>query len=217
MTKTAATSGRFITLEGVEGAGKSTNLRFVSDWLSARGIDHVVTREPGGTALGEQLRALLLAPETGDLCAMSELLLMFAARAQHLTEVIEPALAQGQWVLCDRFTDATYAYQGGGRGLPTAAIANVETLVQQSRRPDCVLMLDMSVAAGMERARIRGTLDRFEQEPLDFFERVRAGYLARAENNPRYHIVDAAQALACVQAALADILEQALLTWQIDG
>lgn len=203
----AVNRGRFIVLEGGEGAGKSTNLAFVHDCLRAAGRDVLLTREPGGTALGESLRALLLDPAR-SVNALAELLMVFAARAQHLAEVIQPALAAGRWVLCDRFTDATYAYQGGGRGLPLAHIAALETLVQADLRPDRILLLDIPVQQGMARVRARAAADRIEQENLDFFERVRAQYRARAEADPtRYRVVDAARDLAAVQADLHDSLK----------
>lgn len=204
--------GVFITLEGGEGAGKSTNLAFLRDCLLAAGRPVRVTREPGGTALGEALRAVLLAPGEEPVAALAELLLMFAARAQHLEHVIRPALAAGEWVLCDRFTDATYAYQGGGRGLPVAVIAQLETLVQGSLRPDRVLLLDLPVADGMARAgrRAQGP-DRIERETLAFFERIRSVYRQRAaQDASRYRIVHAGQPLEQVQRdlrlAVADLL-----------
>ncbi|WP_111642016.1 dTMP kinase [Marinimicrobium alkaliphilum] len=195
--------GRFLVLEGTEGVGKSTNLAFVRQWLEARGLDVVVTREPGGTPLAEEVRELLLAPREETVVPTAELLLIFAARAQHLAQVIEPALARGAWVLCDRFTDATYAYQGGGRGLDTGVIAQLETLVQGERRPDLTLVLDIEPAQGLARASRRGALDRFESEEIAFFERVRAAYRARAQAAPeRYALVDAGLPLADVQAAI---------------
>lgn len=173
--------GRFITLEGVEGAGKTTQLRRLVDWLQGQGVDPLVTREPGGTAAAEQIRALLLDSANAELSADAELLLVFAARADHLARCIEPALAAGRWVLCDRFTDATYAYQGGGRGLDRARIEKLERLVQRGLQPDLTLMFDLSVARGLARARQRSAPDRFEAEDLAFFERVRAAYRQIAE------------------------------------
>lgn len=201
--------GLFITLEGLEGVGKSTNLAFVRDWLRARGCEVVVTREPGGTPLAEEIRQLLLANRDEPVAPTAELLLIFAARAQHLQEVIEPALARGAWVLCDRFTDATYAYQGGGRGLDTAAIAQLEQLVQGGRRPDLTLILDIDPAVGLQRALARGELDRFEQEAVVFFERVRRAYGELAAAAPeRYALVDAGRELAQVQSAIEQVLER---------
>ena len=195
--------GRFITVEGGEGVGKSTNMALIQRELTARGIDVCVTREPGGTALGEALRGLLLEDGAGPV-PLAELLMMFAARAQHIDKVIEPALAAGQWVLCDRFTDATYAYQGAGRGMDVAAIATLEQLVQGALRPDLTVLLDVDPCIGMSRASARGELDRFEQESLVFFSRVRDAYLARANATPeRWCVIDAGQPLSEVQTALS--------------
>jgi dTMP kinase len=194
---------RFITIEGGEGAGKSTAQRFITDRLTERGITTVQTREPGGTPLAEAIRETLLSVDGEAPVEMTELLLVFAARAQHLAKVIEPALSRGDWVLSDRFTDATYAYQGAARGLSTATILHLEQLVVGGRQPDKVLILDLPPEIGMTRARSRGELDRFEREDHDFYERVRAGYLARAEAMPeRYSVIDAAQALPQVESAL---------------
>jgi dTMP kinase len=193
-----AQRGRFITLEGGEGAGKSTNVRFVETCLRQAGLSVVVTREPGGTPLAEEIRALLLAVREERVSGLAELLLMFAARAQHLATLIEPALARGDWVLCDRFTDATYAYQGGGRGLDVAAIMTLEQLVHGHLQPDLTLYLDLDPALAAERLSTR-VLDRFEQEQSAFFERVRAAYLARAAGSARIRVIDAAQSLEAVQ------------------
>ena len=199
--------GKFLTIEGTEGVGKSTNLAFVRDWLQAKGIEVVVTREPGGTPLAEEIRSLLLAKRNESVNETAELLLVFAARAQHLAQVIQPALARGAWVLSDRFTDATYAYQGGGRGLSTEIITQLEQMVQGDLRPDLTLILDIDVALGLNRARQRGELDRFESETMVFFERVRSAYRARAEQSPsRYALVDAGQELVAVQAEISSIL-----------
>lgn len=196
-----STRGRFIVLEGGEGTGKSTNLGFCADWLAARGMPVVRTREPGGTALGEQLRAVLL---NQPMSADAETLLMFAARAEHLATVIRPALAAGKWVVCDRFTDATYAYQGGGRGLPAERIATLEAWTQGALRPDLVLLFDAPPAVGLARAAARaGAQDRFERERTAFWEGVRQAYQARAAADPeRYRRIDAAQPLPAVQAQL---------------
>ncbi|WP_372861468.1 dTMP kinase [Spongiibacter sp.] len=194
-------AARFITLEGGEGVGKSSNMAFVVDCLQRKGIPYIQTREPGGTALAEAIRELLLAPRDEAMSELTELLLVFAARAQHLQSKILPALAEGKWVVCDRFTDATIAYQGAGRGLSLAAIAQLQQLVQGSLQPDMTLLLDAPVEVGMTRAGQRGELDRFEREHRDFFERVRSGYLQQAAAQPdRYRVVDAAQPLAKVQA-----------------
>lgn len=191
--------GHFITFEGTEGVGKSTQLANAADTLKALGVDYVVTREPGGTPMAESIRELLLAPREEPVNDMTELLLMFAARAQHLHTRILPELESGRWVLCDRFTDATFAYQGGGRGVPADRIEQLENLVQGPFRPDHVVLLDAPVETGMTRARHRGELDRFEQEAVAFFERIRQTYLNRAAADPaRYHIVDAAQPLEAV-------------------
>ena len=206
-------TGRFITIEGGEGAGKSTAQTFLAEKLTAQGISVLQTREPGGTPLAEAIRHNLLSVDEEAPVEMTELLLVFAARAQHLTKVIEPALNQGQWVLCDRFTDATYAYQGAGRGLSAELIGKLESLVQGDRRPDTVILLDMPPEIGMVRARARGALDRFEQEEQAFFERVRQGYLERADQFPdRYVVVDAAQNLIDVQKSL----EAVMTSWSVD-
>jgi dTMP kinase len=202
-------TGLFITLEGPEGAGKSTNREYLAERLRADGLDVVLTREPGGTPLAERIRELLLAPSDETMCVDTELLLMFAARAQHLAQVIRPALARGAVVLCDRFTDATYAYQGGGRGLSQERIAQLETFVQGTLRPDLTLVFDLPVEVGLARASARGRLDRFEQEGRAFFEAVRGAYLARAAAAPsRYRVVDAGQSLAQVQQALDALLPE---------
>lgn len=202
---------RFITLEGGEGAGKSTCITFLRDYFEKKNLPLLLTREPGGTPLAEEVRELLLRKREERVTADAELLLIFAARAQHLQQVIEPALARGEWVLCDRFTDATYAYQGAGRGLSSARIAELETMVQGDLRPGLTLLLDLPVQQGMERAAARAEKDRFESEQLAFFERVRAGYRARAAAEPlRFRIVDASQSLADVQAALTAVLDRYL-------
>ncbi|WP_277052757.1 dTMP kinase [Zestomonas thermotolerans] len=202
-------TGLFITLEGPEGAGKSTNRDYLADRLRERGLEVVLTREPGGTPLAERIRDLLLAPSAEPMAVDTELLLMFAARAQHLAQVIRPALERGTVVLCDRFTDATYAYQGGGRGVPETRIAELERFVQGELRPDLVLVFDLPVEVGLARAAARGRLDRFEQEGQGFFEGVRQAYLRRAQATPeRYRIIDAAQPLAGVQRALDELLPQ---------
>jgi dTMP kinase len=204
-------SGFFLTLEGPEGAGKSTNLEYLAQRLGEQGVEVVITREPGGTALGERVRSLLLEPSDEPMTVDAELLLVFAARAQHLQRVICPALARGALVLCDRFTDATYAYQGGGRGLPTQRIAALEQFVQGELRPDLTLVFDLPIEVGLTRAAARGRLDRFEQENREFFIAVREAYLRRAAAEPaRYRVVDAAQPLAQVQAFLDRLLPEIL-------
>lgn len=204
-------SGLFITLEGPEGAGKSTNREYLAALLREQGIDVLLTREPGGTPLAERVRELLLAPSDEPMASDTELLLVFAARAQHLAQVIVPALQRGAVVLCDRFTDATYAYQGGGRGLDVERIAQLENFVQGALRPDLTLVFDLPVEVGLARAAARGRLDRFEQEGRDFFEAVRSTYLQRAKAEPaRYRILDAAQSLDAVQRDLHALLPQLL-------
>lgn len=199
--------GRFITLEGSEGSGKSTNLAYIHEKLQQSGIDVILTREPGGTPLGEQIRDLLLDHRQQAMSIDTELLLMFAARAQHLNELIFPALEQGKWVLCDRFTDATYAYQGAGRGISEERIAVLEQWVQGELRPDLTLFLDLPVAQGLARAGERSSPDRFESEQIDFFERVRQGYLKQAQRAPhRYRVVDASLTLEQVQTQLDAVL-----------
>lgn len=199
--------GLFITLEGPEGAGKTTNRAYLAEQLQAQGFVVTLTREPGGTALAELIREVLLAPHAETMAVDTELLLMFAARAQHLAQVILPALAEGNIVICDRFTDATYAYQGGGRGLDCSRIALLEQFVQGDLRPDMTLLFDLPVEEGMARAVARGKLDRFEQEQQLFFENVRQSYLQRAQNDPqRFRLVNAQQTLADVQKSLDQYL-----------
>nr|WP_186351518.1 dTMP kinase [Pseudomonas chengduensis] len=201
----------FITLEGPEGAGKSTNREYLAERLREQGINVVLTREPGGTPLAERIRELLLDPSDEPMAADTELLLVFAARAQHLQQVIRPALAKGSVVLCDRFTDATYAYQGGGRGLSNERIAQLEQFVQGELRPDLTLIFDLPVEIGLARAAARGRLDRFEQEGRGFFEAVRQAYLQRAKQAPqRYRVLDAGQTLAQVQADIDALLPSLL-------
>lgn len=205
--------GLFLTFEGTEGVGKSTQLRNAAEMLKSAGVEVVVTREPGGTPMAEAIRELLLAPGKEPVHELTELLLMFAARAQHLYTRILPALEAGRWVLCDRFTDATFAYQGGGRGLSQETIAQLETLVQGDLRPDHVILLDAPVEVGMARARDRGDLDRFEQESVAFFERIRRVYRERARACPeRYHLVDASAPLAEVSARVRSLITSFLGT-----
>lgn len=204
-------TGLFITLEGPEGAGKSTNREYLAERLREQGVDVLLTREPGGTPLAERIRELLLDSSDEPMAADTELLLVFAARAQHLQQVIRPALAKGGVVLCDRFTDATYAYQGGGRGLSIERIAQLEQFVQAELRPDLTLIFDLPVEVGLARAAARGRLDRFEQEGRGFFEAVRQAYLQRAAQAPqRYRVLDAGQSLAQVQADIDALLPSLL-------
>ena len=203
--------GKFITLEGSEGAGKSTSLVYLQTLLADAGMTAISTREPGGTAIGEAVRDLLLHGRGHGMGSDTELLLMFAARAEHLEKIIRPALAAGQWVLCDRFTDATYAYQGGGRGIADARIALLENWTQGDLRPDMTLLFDIPTAQGLQRAGNRSTPDRFEQENQDFFERVRQRYLARAAQEPgRIHLINAALDIPAVQAQIRAVLGKVL-------
>ena len=203
--------GKFLTLEGVEGVGKTTNINFIADYLKKAGKSVVTTREPGGTAIAEQIRGLLLNHHDESLCNESELLLMFAARAQHLNEVIKPALNSGQWVVCDRFTDATYAYQGGGRHFEMTDIAWIEQFVQKGLTPDKTVLLDLSVELGLKRAASRSEPDRFESEKQAFFEDVRQVYLDRAAAEPnRFCVVDASQTIEQVQQSIASHLDELL-------
>jgi dTMP kinase len=198
--------GLFITLEGIEGAGKTSSVALLKALLEDAGQTVTVTREPGGTKLGERIRELVL-NDRATICADSEVLLMFAARAEHLHNVIGPALSAGKTVLCDRFTDATYAYQGGGRGIPDGRIATLETWVQAQLRPDLTLLFDVPVAAGLRRAGKRSTPDRFEREKNDFFERVRAHYLAAAAREPqRIRVIDAAASPEQVERQIRAIM-----------
>lgn len=204
--------GKLITIEGGEGVGKSTQIAALRDYLSTRGLSVVVTREPGGTPRAERIRELLLERSAEPMPPTCELLLMFAARATHLANVIEPALARGEWVVCDRFTDATYAYQGGGRGMDVQHIATLEQLVQGSLQPDLTLLLDapldVSAARAQERNAVSGAIDRFEREQRDFFERVRSGYLQRARAEPdRFAVIDASGARDTVAAAIRKTLD----------
>ena len=195
--------GRFITVEGVEGVGKSTQIEGIKSLLDNNHIDYITTREPGGTPFAEEIRELLLTVSEEDIDPVSELLLIFAARAQHLSRKIIPALESGKWVLCDRFTDATYAYQGSGRQLGYQAVAELESFVQGDLRPDLTVILDLDPATGLERAVQRGSLDRFEREQLEFFERVRQAYLDRAAQDPsRYLVIDSSAAIENVREKL---------------
>jgi dTMP kinase len=200
--------GCLITLEGVEGAGKSTNLAYLERLLAAAGRPPLLTREPGGTELGEAVRDLLLGHRHSGMGSDSELLLMFAARAENLAQRIRPALARGQWVLCDRFTDASYAYQGGGRGIDPARIRMLEQWVHGGLQPDLTLLLDLPVERGLDRAGRRSQPDRFEAEEQDFFERVRQAYLERARAEPkRIRVIDAGCGLDKVQSQVRRELE----------
>jgi len=204
--------GRFLTIEGIEGVGKSTQVARLSEGFNERGIAHVVTREPGGTPLAERIREMVLLDSAGgeSMPPTAELLLMFAARAVHLTNFVEPNLRAGRWVVCDRFIDATYAYQGGGRRLNVEHIRQLETMVVGARRPDLTVLLDAPVGQALERVRRRnaGSADRFESERAEFFERVRDAYRARAAAEPtRIAVVDASQSVDRVASQILELLE----------
>ena len=200
--------GKFLTIEGVEGVGKTTNIQFIKDWLSLHKIPYLTSREPGGTPIAEEIRQVLLTPRDEIVCDKTELLLMFAARAQHIEQVIVPELDKGNWVLCDRFTDATYAYQGAGRSMDSQIISDLESMIQGKLRPDLTLILDIPPQEGLKRANKRGALDRFEQEKIEFFERVRESYQIIAKSDPeRCVVIDASQTLENVQASIKTALE----------
>jgi len=204
-------SGKFITIEGGEGVGKSSNISFILSYLKERNVNTISTREPGGTVISEKIRSLLLDANNKSMVSDTELLLMFAARAQHLDELIKPSLENNNWVLCDRFTDATYAYQGGGRGISMTRIAELENWVQGTLRPDLTILLDLPIEIGMKRASERSEPDRIEKEQNSFFESVRQTYLNMAKTSPeRYRIIDASQTLDNVQKDIAIVLESFL-------
>lgn len=198
---------KFITLEGGEGVGKTTSLAFIEEMLLSQEIPVLVTREPGGTELAERIRQLLLDHHDEPMAVDTELLLMFASRAQHLNQLIKPAIAEGKWVLCSRFTDSTYAYQGGGRGIDAKRIAVLEQWVHGDFQPDLTLYFDLPVEVGLARAKARGELDRIEVEQADFFERVRQTYLNRAKQEARYQVIDASQSIEGVQNQLRQRLD----------
>lgn len=198
--------GRFISIEGVEGVGKSTNIQYIESMLDSRNIEHVGTREPGGTPLGEKIRELLLDRDDRSMDSMTELLLMFAARAQHVKEFIRPNLQAGRWVICDRFTDSSYAYQGGGRQISREIIAGLDKLVLEGFRPDVTLILDLPVEQGLKRANDRSEEDRFEQEETAFFDRVRAVFLDLAAEDDRYHVIDASLDLESVRKQIERVI-----------
>ncbi|MEK9821281.1 MAG: dTMP kinase [Gammaproteobacteria bacterium] len=199
------TQGRFITIEGVEGVGKSTNIALVKSLLEARGYEVLLTREPGGTPTGERIREILLDKDEQAMTAMTELLLVFAARSQHVSQVIMPALAAGQWVISDRFTDSSYAYQGGGRELGIEIVAALEAQVLADFRPDLTIVLDVDIATGLERATREAEADRFESEQASFFQRVRETFLTLAEAD-RYRVIDAGQPIEKVQVDLTEVI-----------
>jgi dTMP kinase len=197
----------FITIEGIEGAGKSTAMNTIRQWLISAQIPHIFTREPGGTEIAEEIRRVLLAHHQEEMFEDTELLLMFAGRAQHLAKVIKPALENGYTVICDRFTDASYAYQGGGRGIPHARIAAIESWVQGDLRPHLTILMDVSVDVGLQRIKKRSLQDRIEREQMEFFQRVHDTYLQRAKQNPKqYKIINANQSLEEVEKQLHQLL-----------
>ncbi|RPG50719.1 MAG: dTMP kinase [Gammaproteobacteria bacterium TMED1] len=199
--------GAFLTVEGLEGAGKSSSINIISEVLSHKNIPYICTREPGGTLLGEHVRKTLLSKSQEPMQPMTELLLMFACRAEHITRVIEPQLSDGKWVVCDRFTDSSFAYQGGGRGLNFSVIHSLETLTLPKIRPDHTFILDVPVAEGLRRASRRGESDRFEQEDINFFERARKVFLDRSRANKAYSVVDASNSEGQVQTDIKKYLE----------
>ncbi|WP_198555374.1 dTMP kinase [Kangiella profundi] len=202
-------TGKFITIEGTEGVGKSTNIAFIKEWFEAKNISLLHTREPGGTPMAEEIRELLLSKRDEQVDAKSELLLMYAARAQHVSQKIKPALEQGQWVLCDRFSDASFAYQGAGRALGLEKLVELDHWVLEGFKPDLTILLDLPVEIGLSRAQERGPVDRFEEEKIGFFEQVRNGYLQIAEQEPeRVKVVDASGSLEEVQQQIKQVLIQ---------
>ena len=205
-------SGKFISIEGIEGAGKSTQIAFIQSYLAEHNKTVIMTREPGGTVLGEEIRSLLLTPREGGMSDDAELLLMFAARAEHISQVINPALARGDWVICDRFVEATFAYQGGGRGIDQRRIQKIADWTLQGLITDLTLLFDLPVALGLSRVAHRNeATDRFEQEKADFFEKVRTDYLEQAKIDPnRIKIIDASQNMAQVQNKVAAQLDRLL-------
>ncbi|MCW9027855.1 MAG: dTMP kinase [Kangiella sp.] len=204
---TTQSRGKFITIEGTEGVGKSTNIAFIKSWLEAKNISLLHTREPGGTPFAEEIRELLLSQREETVDAKSELLLMYAARAQHVSQKIKPALEQGQWVLCDRFSDASFAYQGAGRALGLNKLSELDQWVLEGFKPDLTILLDLPVAVGLSRAQERGPIDRFEEEKVEFFEQVRDGYLQIAQQEPdRVKVVDARGSLEEVQQQIEQVL-----------
>ncbi len=209
--------GAFISLEGVEGVGKSTCLLYIQSLLDAAGVDYVLTREPGGTPVAEGIRQILLDEHMEAISQNTELLLMFAARSQNVNEVILPALNAGKWVIADRFTDASFAYQGGGRGISLQDIAMLAKLVQGDLQPNITILLDAPVEVGLARIQQRGAKDRIETEKREFFERVRAQYLASAQKYPqRFRLVNANQELTAVQAKLSEIIHFLLKQWGVE-
>jgi dTMP kinase len=211
--------GLFLTIEGIEGVGKTTAVKFIQQYLINAHQKFIVTREPGGTETAEQIRKILLAPNPHeDMVPETELLLMFAGRAQHIANIVRPALSEGTWVVCDRFIDASYAYQGAGRGFDLQQIETLDKWIVGDCQPDATILLDAPPQIGLSRAKHRGPQDRIEQEKTDFFERVRAGYLERASNDKkRFHIIDATQPLMFVNTEITTVLDKLLLGKKIDA
>ena len=206
-------TGKFITLEGSEGVGKTTNMDVICELLESRNIPFVRTREPGGTALAEALREAMLTPREEQVDGLTELLIVFAARMQHLENVIRPALSRGEWVVCDRFTDASYAYQGYGRGLELERISVLENWVQDGLQPDLTMILDLDPNIAEQRMQER-IKDRMESEKLEFYQRVRSGYLTRAASSDRYKVIDASQTMSAVAIAIEEQLNACIADWQ---
>tara|TARA_R110001606_G_scaffold395664_2_gene568464 strand:- start:77934 stop:78560 length:627 start_codon:yes stop_codon:yes gene_type:complete len=206
-------TGKFISIEGIEGAGKSTQLSFIQRYLTEQGKQLVVTREPGGTELGEQIRTLLLTPTNSGMAVDTELLLMFAARAEHVEQVIKPALERGDWVLSDRFVDATFAYQGGGRGIDLQRIATLSDWALKGLQTDVTFLFDLPVEVGQQRVLSRNQgVDRFEQEKVDFFQRIRESYLQRAQQEPdRIKVIDASKSIVEIEVQLTTLLDNLLI------
>jgi len=208
--------GLFVSVEGIEGVGKSTAMSYIQGWLKQRGVKFITTREPGGTPLAEEIRSLLLSSHEESVSDMTELLLMFAARSQNVSQVIQPALAEGLWVLADRFTDASMAYQGGGRGIDLDVIAQLAVMVQGNLVPDCTLLLDAPVEVGRQRIEAKNVeLDRIELEQVAFFERVRQQYLAMAQAHARFQIIDATQSIETVQQSITEHLNGLLIKQEV--
>jgi dTMP kinase len=204
-------NGKFITIEGIEGVGKSSNIKFIANMLQSAGKSVVLTREPGGTPIAEAIRQVLLHEYVESTLPQTELLLLYAGRLQHVEHVIKPALAQGKWVVSDRFVDATYAYQGAGRGVPIEKIDTLNSWVLGEFVPDCTIVLDATVEVAFSRISSERTLDRFEKEQKTFFEKIRAQYLSMAKKNPhRYHVIDASKPLEAVQQALQEVMSRFL-------
>lgn len=206
--------GYFISIEGVEGVGKSTNLAFLEGMLREAGVEFITTREPGGTEIAEKIRNILLDKSNADMTDTAELMLVFAARSHHLETLVSPALESGKWVICDRFTDSTYAYQGGGRQMSNQTIGQIEAFSINSFQPDITLLLDLPTEIGLARAQKRGELDRFESESAEFFLRVREAFLSRARQYPaRFSVIDASQSLDVVQSDIRKVVEPKLESW----